>query len=303
MNIIDHNQLYQKALEVKNNTGQMSFEIGDLLNLPIFFERVKCKIDQNECFQMYLGGADDGVALRFFWNRCYENTTLSIWHELAKSATIVVDIGAHTGAYTLAAKAANKNKIVFSFEPFFMNYSRLLLNLKGNGFETSNAYMYAVSDNNGNLPFTVTTNLSYLSQGGKLGSTERGHVSNVQVIALDQAMPKDIWNRISLIKMDTEGHEEKVLRGMTSIIASCKPIIFLESLIENSNNSISHFLKNFDYQFFVSNDESRVLSVVDNISPIIAGDKIQRETLNRIAVPNERLEIFCDIMKHINVMI
>jgi hypothetical protein len=60
------------------------FGIGELLNKPVFFDWVDCRLKENIHFQMFLAGADDGVAMRFFWNGSYEKTTLSLWGEFAK---------------------------------------------------------------------------------------------------------------------------------------------------------------------------------------------------------------------------
>jgi len=301
MNKIDHRAQFEKALKKREEIGGASFEIGDLLKMPHFFEWVDCKIDGLDKFKMYIGGADDGVALRFFWNQKYENTTILIWSELAKYASIIIDIGAHTGAYTLAAKASNNNSTVLSFEPFFMNYSRLLLNLRGNNFDTSHAYMFAVSEKNGLMPFTVTTNLSYLSQGGKLGSNGQGYTSNVQVISLDESLPSDFSQKISLIKMDTEGHEEQVIKGMSSVISASRPIIFLESLLNSESNFISDYLTSENYHFFVSNDKDRTLVNVKNISPIFINNIIHRDTLNRIVIPVEKIEFIEECTRILNI--
>ena len=115
------------------------FGIRDLMSMPAYWGWVDCDSGHSR-FRMFLGGNDDGVALRFYWNGCYESTTLRAWALLAKKARFVLDIGAHTGAYSLAALAANPDCEVASFEPHFMNFSRLSLNLRSNGFSTRNAY-------------------------------------------------------------------------------------------------------------------------------------------------------------------
>ena len=75
--------------------------------MPELFDWVNCDVGVENKFHMFLGGKDDGVALRFFWNGSYEKYTLKIWSELAKKIKgFALDIGAHTGCYSLAALAA-----------------------------------------------------------------------------------------------------------------------------------------------------------------------------------------------------
>src|SRR4051812_21341735 len=83
-----------------------AFSFGELLALPPYFGWVDCVAYKKE-FRMLLGGADDGVVLQFFWNGGYEQTTMRAWCQLAQHVEFALDIGAHTGAYTLAAKSAN----------------------------------------------------------------------------------------------------------------------------------------------------------------------------------------------------
>ena len=98
---------FRKELSKKNN-----FTYEELIKHPKVFDWVTCEINENVRYQMFLAN-DDGVALRFFWNGCYEAFAMKIWAELSVKSEVIIDVGAHTGAYTLAAMAANPSaKIV-----------------------------------------------------------------------------------------------------------------------------------------------------------------------------------------------
>ena len=110
--------LKQKNLEVLNIRNQLikenkNFGIKELLKMPPYYDWINCKVTDSDFFYMFLCGNDDGVAMRFFWNCAYERCTLYLWNSIAKRVKkdfLILDIGAHTGSYSLAAKLQIKNQ-------------------------------------------------------------------------------------------------------------------------------------------------------------------------------------------------
>jgi len=65
---------------------------------------------------------------------------LSTWSDLtSKVKGFILDIGAHTGVFSLAAMNINSNANIISFEPHFMNFSKLPLNIRANQFSNFRA--------------------------------------------------------------------------------------------------------------------------------------------------------------------
>ena len=58
---------YRKKLPKINN-----FNIRELREMPKYFGWVNYVINKNNEVNLFLGGNDDGVALRCFWNDHYE---------------------------------------------------------------------------------------------------------------------------------------------------------------------------------------------------------------------------------------
>ncbi len=264
--------------------------ISELVGQPKFFDWVDCRPAQDVSFSMFLAGADDGVALRFFWNGHYERTTLKAWSYFARRSDIILDIGAHTGAYTLAALASNGAAQTISFEPYFMNFSRLNMNLRGNGFSPSNAYMVGVGDKSAVMPFSVSSDVSYLSSGGSVGVRENAFTTNIQVVALDDFIPAEMASRIKLIKIDVEGFEAACLRGMTNLVGKSRPIIFFECTDRAAGLEVHKRLSQLGYVFFVSDEATGQVTRVAQIEPAVdAKGGLLMNQLNRIALPSERL--------------
>jgi len=285
---VNHQLLIDHAISFRNKLPIFaSYGINELLKMPIFFDWVDCKTNSN-IFKMFLAGADDGVALRFFWNRAYEKVTLSLWGHFVRRGGVIIDIGAHTGAYTLAAYSINEKSKVISFEPHFMNFARLNMNLRGNGYSTSGINMLGVGEKNETQPFSISTNLSYLSTGGSVGVRSNSIVQDIKLVSLDQYLPEKINSAVSLLKIDVEGHEAPCLRGMISLIERCRPVIFLECISGISGVEVTDILQKFGYIFFVIDDVTGTISSVDTIFPEIdLNEKLIMSRLNRIAIPNK----------------
>ena len=207
----------------------------------------------------------NSVALRCFWNNHYERKTLEIWSKVTSVDGIVLDIGAHSGIYSLVANKSIKSGAVLSFEPHFLNFSRLNLNLRANEFSTKTAFMYGVGKNNETLPFSISPNLDYLTSGGKIGRFQKQITSDIQTIAIDKFLDSKAKNNVKVIKLDVEGYEYECLQGMLETIINSKPLIFFECMSSKNNNEIELFLKNQNYEFFIINDLNGLIEKTNKI--------------------------------------
>jgi FkbM family methyltransferase len=278
--------LSDNALALRNALPKLnSFSIGELTSKPSFFDWVECTVSEKH-FVMYLAGSDDGVALKFFWNGVYETHSIRLWASLAcADEGIKLDIGAHTGVYSLAAQACG-GKNIFSFEPHFANYSRLMINLKANDFPVKNAYMLAVSDQNGWNAFHLPTRLDYLSTGGGLRPSEKSIEYPVRTVALDSFLGEANQGKVSAMKIDVEGHEMGVLSGALKTLEKSQPIIFFECIDDAVGVNVEAFLSAKGYAFFVIDDSQNTIQKVTAIRPEkMPNNQLNMSRLNRLALP------------------
>jgi len=288
---MDLHALNRKAIAKRSELPPFNnFTIVEMLNdLPKLFDWVSCSSGHSD-FNMFAGD-DDGVALRFFWNGSYEKTTLKAWAALAKKTAWAVDIGAHTGAYTLAAYAANPTIKVLSFEPNPQNAGRLVLNLRGNGFQETYVFTLAVGAKAETLPFSYGTSAGYLAANGMVGKRfdENPNVitTNTKVVALDNFLMDAVKPHLKLMKIDTEGYESQVIAGMLGILKSAQPIIFFECIELASGANVEAHLKSLGYRFLEVDDDAGTIKPVDVISPILdSRGKPIHSRANRIALPS-----------------
>ncbi len=262
-----------------------NFTIAEMGKFPVFFGWTGGCVEDSS-FRMFLGGHDDAVALRFFWNGSYERTTLRAWAKLAKRGGVAIDVGAHTGVFTLAALAANPSIQVVAFEPYYMNYGRLNLNMRANARDTRHAFMCAVGARSETAQFGLQMPVDRLSTGGTLEPRKRLFQIPVSVVALDDFLPAKVKPAISLVKIDTEGYEGQCIDGMKDIIATSKPVIFCECTTADSGASVQGRLAPLGYRFFEVDDDAGTIAPVDTIRPHFdaAGEPVHSRA-NRIALP------------------
>ena len=72
-----------EAIKYRNKLPKINnFTIMELYQMPKFFGWLKHSINRINKIHMFLGGNDDGVALRCFWNNHYEKKTLEMYIQL-----------------------------------------------------------------------------------------------------------------------------------------------------------------------------------------------------------------------------
>ncbi len=154
---------------------------------------------------------------------------MRLFSSLVQPGMVVVDIGAHIGIYTLyALRRLSGHGRVYSFEPTPRTYALLHDNVQVNGFLESGMIHFdrrAVSDRAGEANFTAYANNS--GHNTLFAGEAAGETLTVETVTLDEALVHE--TRIDVIKIDAEGGEPFILRGMARILASNPEIrIFVE---------------------------------------------------------------------------
>jgi len=209
---------------------------------------------------MYLAKDDCGIAIRLLNGFEYETQSRKLWQKLCAGAELVIDVGAHTGLYSLEARRAGA-KEVLSIEPYHLNYARMLMNLRHSGFDTKSVVFCAASDRDGVENFSVDTPAYYCSSGGKLGADEFSIPYPVITKRIDSLLKEEHHHKVRAVKIDTEGHVANVLRGMPKILEH-RPDLILECIEEG----LTEILAPLGYKFFVI-DERTGLSPISALRP------------------------------------
>lgn len=215
---------------------------------------------------MFLAKNDDGVAMRLLDGE-YEPQSMKVWTGMGD---IRIDVGAHTGIYTLNAWKTGK---CFSIEPYFMNYARLIMNLKANDFPVDHAVFGCASSTDGVVDFGVNTGPDYLSTGGRIGKSIR--TFPVKSYRLDTLIANDWHAKITGIKIDVENHCKEVLKGMAHILEHKPKILF-----ECTEEGVGEILGPLGYKFFLIDEETGLEEVKDLVPEMKDGKPVMTR-LNR----------------------
>jgi FkbM family methyltransferase len=144
---------------------------------------------------------------------CAEKRFLS---SVARYDTIVADVGANQGLYTLWLARIATNGQIYAFEPDPDLFQCLENNVRSNRLQNVSTIQAAVSNRSGTLAFTTNS----LNRGDNRVITKGSHdtgMNRVPAVTLDQSIPED---RLDLLKIDVQGFEIEVLLGAQKILTS-----------------------------------------------------------------------------------
>ena len=262
-----------KMVNLKKDHNYLNYNLGQLFELTTYSGVWELKFrDKN--FKMINITNDDLVVLKYFWRDEYERLSLELWYQFTREVDAFhFDIGAHTGIYTIIANLNKKENNIISLEPYYLNYSRMLSNLKLNLINVDNAFLLAASNNKGVAKFKTETHISRHTSGGSI-QNEGNH--QIKTIKLDDFKVGD--KKIGAIKIDTEGHEYEVLQGSEDIIKKFRPNIIFE-INNNSAQNCLDYLSRYNYKFFLIKDDEYKLVPMNETQKI----ELKKEGINCLA--------------------
>jgi len=148
----------------------------------------------------------------------------------------IIDVGANAGFFTRRfAKWITGNGVVFAIEPELKNIERLERALREDNITDRVCVIEAVAvERAGTLMLAVNPTHPGDHRISNVGEP-------VNAVTLDDVVSEQGWPEISLIKVDVQGAEVRVLDGAKEILRRCRPALFLEidpSALEEQNSSV-----------------------------------------------------------------
>lgn len=135
-----------------------------------------------------------------------------------------VDVGANVAPYSLLSTSIPGVRAV-AFEPASLARSRAQANIELNRLGDRVELMpMAVSDRDGWLRLTAGRSATNALVDGDYD----GPVEQVEAVSIDGLDVNGRLGRVSLLKVDVEGHELSVLRGAAAVLARDRPALIVE---------------------------------------------------------------------------
>jgi FkbM family methyltransferase len=140
----------------------------------------------------------------------------------------VLDIGAHIGLHSIAFnRMIPSNRKVFSFEA----HPTIFEVLKRNCEQCSNVIPFhnAVSDKPGQIVYVDNVDFDSVvhQNSGGLGTNESKRTHG-DLHCITTSIDSHHFENVTLVKIDVEGNEMNVLAGMSEMLRTQKPVLFVE---------------------------------------------------------------------------
>ena len=210
----------------------------------------------------------DWVANQVYWKGSfgYEPETSALFFELATRSRVTLDVGAHVGYYALLAGHANPNGTVLAFEPHPDAFERLRRHVALNGLANVRCVRVAAGETDGTADF-YTVRMAGIPTSSSLSretmAGTEGLVSfAVEVAAIDGHLRAQNADTVDLVKLDTEGTEPEVLRGMSATIEEHHPDIICEVLPGSAvvERELNEFARTHGYRTYLLTDGGPALT-------------------------------------------
>lgn len=162
-----------------------------------------------------------GSSINGCWLGTYESDKAALFGQAVREGSVVFDVGAHVGYYTLLSSVlvGSEGRVV-AFEPLPANLAYLREHLRLNGVSNVTVVEAAVSDHEGKAFFeeAPSSSMGHISSAGTL---------EVKLLSLDSQVASGVLPPPDVIKMDIEGAEGSALSGARDVLTRYHPVIFL----------------------------------------------------------------------------
>lgn len=210
---------YETVLRDQASNGHVTREVHDL--------------------EMALDVTDRGLSRELAWRRIHEPRSTAVWRRELRSlregteSVTLLEAGANIGYYCLlAASVLGEDAEILAVEPVERNRELLEKNVAGNGFDGRvSIFPYGFSDEAGERQLFISdkSNCARVGSEPEFGDVvERVSIETTTVDAFLRERgrsPSDL----TAMRMDVEGHESRILRGMTDVLRATRPrLLFVE---------------------------------------------------------------------------
>jgi FkbM family methyltransferase len=176
------------------------------------------------------------------WLGSYEYQKRIVFEKTIKPGSIVFDIGAHVGFYTLLSSliVGVKGK-VFAFEPLPRNLYYMKKHLHLNRVINVTVIEAAVTDRCGISNFQMAPN-SYMGHISEEGGLQ------VRMVSLDELISGGELPIPNYLKIDVEESEMLVLYGAKAMLTTSHPTLFLSTHSPDIHQQCCEFLESLDFK-------------------------------------------------------
>ena len=189
----------------------------------------------------------------------HEHNSTNEVKKLVKPGMKILEVGANIGYYAvLETKLAGENGYLYAIEPSPFNFNLLKRNIGLNKIKNAEIYQKAAGAEKEMAKFYVAnkSNLSSFIKRDDMDMYHNGKIIDVEIIKLDDFLEN---KTVDFIRMDVEGYEKEILKGMEGTMKTQHPKHFFieihSELLHKKDSSareILDYLNKFGYEVIKS---------------------------------------------------
>ncbi len=220
---------------------------------------------------------------------------INFYRRFATPGSFSIDVGANIGDTTVPMGiAVGKDGLTLGFEPNPMTYEILDANAQLNKSITNIVPLaYAVTEEEGEFFYSsseasfgnggVSASVSEANQHGKFKLSEK--VKGINLNRYLNEYYKAYLPKLSLIKIDVEGHDKDVLRSISTLIDQYKPTLIAECFSEatlDERMELYQIVADHNYTLYYFGDFDERTEIVQ----LTPSDMNRWKNFNFYALPN-----------------
>ena len=219
-----------------------------------------------------LHAADCGVSVHVLTKREFEPASLAVWCYLSRMATGILDIGAYSGIYALAAAVRRPDLTIHAFEPNPFSMSRLRTNRFSNSLSNIQEHPYGVGAENMRAQLIWNKkHLPYINSAATFVDASRVDMKRFESTMADirKIDEPDFCASLGdkcLIKIDVEGAEAIVMQGLSRLLPQ-RPDFILETFSAQACDTINAMLAPYGYRAYFIDEPQRRLHRREKLTP------------------------------------
>ncbi len=269
--------------------------ISHKLKIPITGV-ISIKTNTNKKIYFYSNETSPMTKILFWEDKGCTFEFSNIFKHLIISSKTFLDIGANVGYYSLLGKTINPTLNVFAFEPSKGPKYFLKKNIQLNNLDSIHVIEKAVGDSIGMISFFEEKNIKYpyveYHASGIGNTANTWGIDNylkydVELTTIDQVVLEKNIENIDLIKIDTEGTENFVLKGGLDSFNKNQPIIICEVLPNKIEDKIQKIIADeLNYSIFQFQSKTNTLIKVDSLKSAVTNGET-----NYFFVPPSKIKL------------
>ena len=193
----------------------------------------------------------ESIERKTYFTREYEKKRMDKLHLFSKkvNSEILIDIGANIGFYSILS--SNKYEQIYSYEPNKRNFQILKKNIDTNNLKNIKIFNFGLGENEEVLTGNSNTKGELFQTSGFAVSKNNKKGERVLIKKGDDVL--QFKNSTLTIKIDVEGFELFVLKGLKNTLVKNQTILQVE-IWEKNNDEVHDFLNSLNYRKLQSID-------------------------------------------------